>query len=215
METTDSTIARLEFTDVQTDIQFGQEEIELLFDLLLTGDEEVEVEAVTPTRFIASFTNISSNKLANRFNNRLLISRNDRDDAWNMWGFICAQALECGSSEIHLDIPKSTVVFYEDNMPGFARIIVTSMFEGVDFEMEDVSVRHSEDRESCVIQDHALVSIATNETVLEFDDDSAMNKYEFGSIVYHRTYVISVYRNGILQAVVRDENFAIDHAQRM
>jgi len=203
-----TTYARLEMTGVQSELNVRDTEVEMMFARLLSEGEGVQVTAASPSRFIASFTYITPDELAKRINDRLLSHRDDNDPAWRQWAYICAESIASGSDEIHIDIPQSTVVLFEDDLPGLARVVLPSVFEGADFSARDISVAHTQDWEHCVVQDGEILSISEQYVIFTFDEDSPLAEYPVGTILKRLTWCVSVYRDGELESVVSSRSLA-------
>jgi len=204
-----TTFARLEIVGSQTEINVRDTDIELMFGLMLSNGEGAEVTAASPSRFVVSLINITPDALVRRVRERLLSDRDDSDEAWNQWAYICAEAIASGSSEIHIDVPQATKPFspYQD-MPGFIGVSLPEVFEHKDFEAKGLTVSHTEDVEACVVQEGEVISVVHQDVLFSFDEDSPIADYPLGTILKQITWCLGLYRDGLLESVVTTHNFA-------
>jgi hypothetical protein len=205
------TFARLEIIDVKTELNVTVDAVELLFKLMLSEGEGVEVTATAPFRFVASFTNVEPDSLAKRIQDHILSRRDDKDKVWNQWAYICLEALASGGDEINIDIPQSNVIFSYDDIPGFACAFVTEVFEGGDLQVGDLCVIHTTDSKTCVVQEGEIIGICAQDLLLSFGDEKwVLDDCEVGTLLKQITQCASVYRDGILESTtIIDQDFLL------
>jgi hypothetical protein len=203
------TFARLEIIDAKTESNVTVDAVELLFKLMLSEGEEVEVTATAPFRFIASFTNVEPDVLAKRIKDRILSRRDDKDEIWKQWAYICLEALASGAYEIDIDVPQSNVALSYDDIPGFACAFVTEVFGGVDLQAGNLYVLHTTDSKACVVQEGEIIGVCEQDLLLSFGDEQwVLGDYEVGTLLKQVTRCASVYRDGILESTTMiDQDF--------